>query len=213
MKALDLFSGTGSWKKEFEKNNYEVVSVDISNKFKPTHNVDILKFDYKQYEIGEFDIISAGCPCIWYSQLQNTWIGRYKRDKKTKKLYLYTKEILQKDIEIADKLVLKTLEIIEYLKPRLWFIENPFSSLLKKRPFMVGKKSYRVDYCAYGFLYKKPTIIFTNKLDFKPKVCLKQRCPAKIGKKHIKNNNTIGGGGNPFERYKVPSKLIYDLIN
>ena len=46
MKALDLFSGTGSWKKEFEKNNYEVVSVDISNKFKPTHNVDILKFDY-----------------------------------------------------------------------------------------------------------------------------------------------------------------------
>ena len=181
MKALDLFSGSGSWKNIMKK-THDVVSVDITNygKFDITHQVDILTWDYKIYEPGSFDIISAGCPCIWYSVLQNAWIGRKKRDKKTKKLYTYTRELYEKDLEYSDKLVLKTLEIIDYFKPRLWFIENPYSSKLKKRDFMKDKPFYVVDYCCYGFDYKKSTIIFTNKKNFKPQRCQGLKCPAVI---------------------------------
>tara|TARA_R100000951_G_scaffold99439_1_gene89786 strand:+ start:38 stop:703 length:666 start_codon:yes stop_codon:yes gene_type:complete len=217
--ALDLFTGTGSWKKVMKDLSYNVVSVDITDykgKFNITHKVDILEWDYKIYDKNYFDIISAGCPCIWYSILQRTWINRYKRNKKTKEKYLYTEELYKKDLEYSDKLVLKTLEIIDYFKPRLWFIENPYTSLLKKRIFMKDKPFYIVDYCSYGFDYKKRTIIFTNKKDFKPKLCGKLKCPSIIKSntktKHFLNLNKIGGGSNRLGRYKVPYNLIYDLL-
>jgi hypothetical protein len=210
MNALDLFSGTGSWKKVMNQLNYNVVSVDITDyngRFKLTHKVDILKWNYKQYPNNYFKVISAGCPCIWYSLLQKTWIGRYKKNKTTKKKYLYTKELYEEDLEYADKLVKKTLEIIDYFKignPNLlWFIENPFSSVLKKREFMRDKPFYVVDYCSYGFYYKKRTIIFTNKKDFKPKLCKKQNCPAVVTFKDDKNKKRmlhICNCGNTFRR-------------
>jgi hypothetical protein len=236
MNSLDLFSGTGSWKKVMNDLSYNVISVDITNhkgKFEITHKVDILEWDYKIYDKNYFDIISAGCPCIWYSILQLAWVdgknGRKKKDKITGELYTYTKELYEKDLIYSDKLVLKTLEIIDYFKPRLWFIENPYSSLLRKREFMKDKPFYVVDYCRYGFDYKKTTIIFTNKKDFKPKRCLKNKCKSIIKykkltnskrNKHVRNTGSggdgfqkgVGGGSNRLERYKVPYKLIYDLI-
>jgi hypothetical protein len=235
MNYLDLFSGTGSWKKVAEDLSYNVISVDITDyrgKFNITHKEDILTWDYKKYPNNYFNIISAGCPCIWYSILQLAWIGRKKRCKKTGKLYIYTKELYEKDLEYSDKLVLKTLEIIDYFKkgnPELiWFIENPYSSLLKKRDFIKDKPFYIVDYCAYGFDYKKPTIIFTNKKDFIPKRCLKKKCYSIIKyqkcnnckkKKHFRTTGSwskkqkgVGGGNNRLDRYKVPSKLIKDLL-
>ena len=133
MNVLDLFSGTGSWKKVLEDLGYNVISLDITDhngKFNLTHKVDILEWDYKQYSNDYFKIITAGCPCIWYSVLQLCWIGRCKRDKKTNRLYKYTKELYEKDLEYADKLVLKTFEIIDYFKignpDLIWYIENPF---------------------------------------------------------------------------------------
>jgi hypothetical protein len=180
--VLDLFSGTGSWKKVLQK-THNVISVDIEDykgKHIPTHKVDILSWDYKIYPKNHFDIITAGCPCIWYSVLQNVWIGRHKKNKETGEKYLYTQEKYEEDLKYADSLVLKTLEIIKYFNPRLWFIENPMSSKLKKRWFMKDLPYYDVDYCAYGFLYKKSTRIWTNRKDFKPKRCLKHECPSVI---------------------------------
>ena len=73
MKVLELFSGTHSVGKVLEKEGHEVISVDINDykgKFGPlTHKVDIMKFDYKQYKPGEFEIIWASPPCIYYSTL------------------------------------------------------------------------------------------------------------------------------------------------
>jgi hypothetical protein len=189
-RALDLFSGTGSWKKVMKKTHH-VISVDITDykgKFIPTHKVDILTWDYKIYPKDHFDMISAGCPCIWYSILQRSWLGRYKRDKVTKEKYLYTQERYEQDLEYSDRLVLKTLEIIKYFSPRLWFIENPATSLLKTRPFMKDLPYYDVDYCSYGFLYKKSTRIWTNKKDFKPKRCAKDNCPSIIQYKNKRHH-------------------------
>ena len=63
-----------------------------------------------------------------------------------------------------DKLVLKTLEIIDYFNPEYWFIENPATSKMKDRPFMKDKPFYLVDYCMYSdWGYRKRTRIWTNK--------------------------------------------------
>lgn len=43
---LELFSGTGSVRKEAERKGYKVISVDIDPKASPTICTDILKFNY-----------------------------------------------------------------------------------------------------------------------------------------------------------------------
>ena len=202
MKVLELFSGTGSAEKVCKSLNWESVSVD---KFLPAdYFVDILDFDYKQYPKNHFDIVWASPPCQAYSRLQNSWIGRRRQGE------TFTLQRLNEMINLADRLVLKTIEIIEYFNPKYWFIENPQTGKLKCRPFMKSYHYYDVDYCMYSdWGYRKRTRIWTNRLDFEPKKCNhskhdRQVVPSKRGTKGI--NNLL-------DRYRVPENLILDLFN
>ena len=60
-----------------------------------------------------------------------------------------------RNIELANALVLKTLEIINYCSPVFYVIENPATGLLKHQPFMLNRNYKDVDYCKYGFSYRK----------------------------------------------------------
>ena len=215
-KVLELFSGTHSVGKVCEEKGYEVISVDINDykgKYPPTHKVDIMKFDYKKYKKDEFDIIWSSPPCVYYSILQNSWLGKKKRDKKTKELYTFTKKHMEDDMKIGDMWVKKTLEIIDYFNPSLWFMENPKTGKLKSREFMKDIPYYDVDYCMYcDWGYKKPTRIWTNKKDFKPLVCDK-----KCGNlnKEGKHSTRLGGfrkKTSKLDRYRIPPKLIKSLL-
>lgn len=53
----------------------------------------------------------------------------------------------ERRLEWADSLVKRALEIISYLQPRFWFLENPQRGLLRHRPFMKGIAFVDVDYC------------------------------------------------------------------
>jgi len=205
MKLLELFSGTHSVGKVAKKLNYEVTSLDLAN---ADININILDWDYKIYKPGHFDIIWASPPCASFSRLQNTWIGRMRDGK------IFTKEQLQKDInEQGLPLLDRTLEIIEYFQPKYFFIENPFTGVMKEYmnediPF------YVVDYCAYGYKYQKRTIIWTNIKNFKAKLCNKNH------NGYDKNNNKhiiqLGGENDTTdlnERYSIPPKLIKSLFN
>jgi hypothetical protein len=238
MRVLELFSGTGSVGKVCKELGYDVISLDLKD---ADININILDWDYKQYPIGEFDIIWASPPCDTFSQLRLTWIGRKLKAHNGE---ICSKELLQKDIdEIGLPILRKTEEIIDYFKPKLWFIENPQSGRMKEyidRPF------YDVDYCKYSdWGYKKKTRIWTNKQHFIPLLC-KNDCVNLIpntnihkvnfgGSKMVKDGDRIikvktkeqrikykdfdniqpylkDGGNNRNERYRIPHKLILSLL-
>ena len=179
MKVLELFSGTGSVGKICKQLDWDVVSVDLL--LPADHQVDIMQFDYKQYPKDYFDIVWASPPCTSYSNLQCTWLGRKKKDG-----VIYTKEIMEKNMDEADKLVLKALEIIEYFNCEYWFLENPQTGRLKHRDFMKDIPFYDVSYCMYSdWGYEKRTRIWTNKKDWNNLICDKSgSCGNMIDSQH-----------------------------
>jgi site-specific DNA-cytosine methylase len=217
MNVLELFSGTGSVGKCCKELGWDVVSVDLI--LPADHQVNIMDFDYKQYPKDFFDIVWASPPCTNYSKLQDSWLGRKRKG------VIYTREIQEKEMEEDDKLVLKTLEIINYFNPQLWFIENPGSSKMKDRPFMKDLPFYLVDYCMYSdWGYRKRTRIWTNKKDWENKLC-NGKCGNMVGSLHKTNlgnadrfkranleNVNKYSGTSQQDRYRIPSDLIYSLF-
>ena len=78
-------------------------------------------------------------------------------------------------------------EIIDYLKPRLWFIENPKTGRMKD--FITDRPYYDVDYCCYSdWGYRKSTRIWTNLKRFVPLTCGGSGvCPYMEGKRHVRS--------------------------
>lgn len=200
MKVLELFSGTKSVSKAIT--DAEITSLDILDKFNPTIVADILTWDYTTYAPHYFDIIWASPPCIEYSILKHN-TG------------------MQTDLETADRIVKKTIEILKYFKPSKWFIENPQTSKLKTRSFMQGIPFFDVDYCRFSdWGYRKRTRIWTN-VAYENKLCQREgNCPNMEGRFH---KASFGGQGRPKDytyikvpagdnAHRVPTLLIQELF-
>ena len=178
-RLLELFSGTHSIGKEAHKRGYEVYSLDrdlggecpFNSTYKSFKHFkeDIFKWNYKQYPQGYFDIITASPVCLYWSALRNTWIGRKLKGMDRP----LTREDIQNDIDKYGKpMVDKVREIIDYLKPKHWWIENPKTGKMKS--YITDLDYYDVDYCKYSeWGYKKATRFWTNIKGFKPKICKK----------------------------------------
>tara|TARA_R110001592_G_scaffold342978_1_gene633074 strand:+ start:601 stop:1185 length:585 start_codon:yes stop_codon:yes gene_type:complete len=192
MKVLELFSGTRSIGKCCDMLGWESVSVDLI--MDADHKCDIMDFNYKQYEKNEFDIIWASPPCTEYSIMNNC------RPEK------------MPDIEGANMLVLKALEIINYFNPHYWFIENPQTGTLKNQSFMKDIPFYDCDYCKYNHPIRKRTRIWTNRTDFKPLIC-KKDCGNVKDNKHLSfRYMNIKGINRLHLRYRIPEDLIFSLF-
>lgn len=205
MRILELFKGTGSVSKCFPQ--ADVYSVDILKKYNPTFCGDIMDFNYKQFEVGYFDFIWASPECKVFSQLQRTHIGPNRKWK--------TIEDLENERVKHHKYVLKVLEIIDYLKPKYWFIENPFYSAMKDIPQMKELKSYRFDYCRFDYPYKKPTRIWTNRTDLENHICNceNKRHPFRLGMNNdLLLEGQINDKTNINKKYSIPSDLIHYLL-
>ena len=114
MRLLELFCGTQSVGKAFKKQGWDVVSLDLNPKAGATITADILTWDYTVFEKGSFDFVWASPPCTFYSIARTT--ARSPRN-----------------LELADSIVARTLEIIRFLEPKAWLVENPASGYLKTR--------------------------------------------------------------------------------
>ena len=197
MNVLELFSGTKSVGKICDELGWESISVDMI--LPATHQCDIMDFDYKQYPKDTFDIIWASPPCTEYSAMN------YCRPEKIP------------DIQGANKIVLKTLEIINYFNPKYYLIENPQTGTLKNQDFMKEINYYDVDYCKYNHPIRKRTRIWTNLIGFKPQIC-KKDCDSLLltphgGKKHLSFSRlNIKGVNRLHLRYQIPPELIRSLF-
>ena len=143
-RLLELFSGTGSVGHAFEQAGWEVVSLDADLNAPADIHCDILFFDFSLWPPGHFDAVWASPPCTQYSCARTT--------AKT-----------PRDFVAADRVVCAALAAIHYLCPKVWWVENPATGLLKTRPFMRElPPPLLTDYCMWGFPYRKRTCLWTN---------------------------------------------------
>jgi hypothetical protein len=203
MRLLELFSGTKSVSKAVGHQFTEVINVDIEESLQPTIVTDILTWDYRQYPPGHFHTIWASPPCTEFSMLN------YSRPEKVPNL------------ELADRIVQKTLEIIAYFAPERWFMENPQTGSLKTREYMRDIYYRDFDYCRFSdWGYRKRTRIWTN-VRGDSGLCLgRDACPNMEGGRHKK---ALGNGSYQehwvrgeqkrlHQRYAIPADLITSLF-
>ena len=124
MRILELFSGTGSIGEAFQKEDWEVVSLDVSKTGGATICCDFMVWDFKTLPPGHFDAIWASPVCTHYSCAR-------------------TKAGTPRDFEWADGLVLKTLEIIEYFNPPCLVHRKPTIGIAKDTPLHGKQKLHR----------------------------------------------------------------------
>ena len=112
MKVIEIFCGTKSFTTQCVRAGWDCTTLDNEKKFEPDILIDIMKWDYTDFP--KVDVFWSGTPCTLFSN------ASFKRDP------------VQGNV-----LAQKTLEILEHFKklnPNLiWFIENPWSSLLKQQ--------------------------------------------------------------------------------
>ncbi len=198
MKVLELFAGSRSFSKVAEEMGMETFTSDFNSFDKIDYVVDILNFNINLIPFKP-DIIWASPPCTTFSIASCS--THWTKDKKPK-----TEKCIK-----GIKIIKKTLDIINILKPKYWFIENP-RGLLRKMEFMqnIGIRN-TVTYCQYGDNRMKPTDIWTNNKNWKPKQMCKNGMPCHESAPRGSRTGTQGLKGN-YERSIVPYELCKEIL-
>lgn len=157
MKVLELFAGTRSIGKAFEARGHEVFSVEWNKDFQ---NIDLyadignLTSQEILDKFGRPDVIWASPDCTTFSIAA---ISHHRR----KNPLTENLDAVSDYAKFCDKVDKNVLRLIDELKPKFWFIENPRGGM-RKMDFMQGLPRYTVTYCKYGDSRMKPTDIWTN---------------------------------------------------
>ena len=156
MKVLELFAGSRSFSKVAEEMGMETFTSDIKPFEKIDLVIDILELDndllmQKLFKKGidNIDCVWASPPCTYFSVAS---IGHHWNKDHTPK----TEQAI-----LGVKIVQKTVDIIKFLKPDYFFIENPRGKL-RKLEVVKGIPRATVTYCQYGEDRMKPTDIWSN---------------------------------------------------
>ena len=209
MQLLELFAGSCSISNVAKQHGIDTITTDVEAYDGIDIVSDILSLDYKALNIQP-TIIWASPPCTTFSIASCYVHYRYKDGK-----YIPITEAAKQGI----KFVLKTLEIIQYFKPKYWYIENP-RGLLRRQRIMLNLPRTTVWYCKYNDTRAKPTDIWTNNLcnlfnlkGWQPRPqcfngntkCHHEAAPrgSRTGTQGLKNNH---------ERSKIPAALCIEII-
>lgn len=121
LKVLELFAGTRSIGKAFEKRGHKVFSVEWNKDFE---NIDLYKdigtLEAKEIleKFGKPDIIWASPDCSSYSVAA---ISKHRKRNPTNG----SLEPISEYAKFCDNVNIHVLELIKGLNPELFFIENP----------------------------------------------------------------------------------------
>ena len=198
MNTLELFAGSRSFSKVAEQLGHRVYTSDNQDFEKIDQVCDIFDFDVNKLPYAP-DVVWTSPPCTSFSVAS---IGHHWNKDHTPKT---------EKAELGVAIVKKTIEIIEQLRPKYWFIENPRGKL-RKLDFMQDFLRKTVTYCSYGDMRMKPTDIWTN-FDFATRpMCFNgnKDChhePAPRGSK----TGTQGLKGD-YLRSQIPPALFEDIF-
>jgi hypothetical protein len=199
-RALDMFCGRKSAARILQEHGYEVLTLDNDPKRQPDICIDVLKWDFRsQFPPDHFQLIVACPPCTEYSAAM-------------------TRRARQMDK--ADEVVRRTLEIIEYFKPETWWLETQRNGRLPKRKVVEGLPFVDIDYCRFEDCgYQKPTRFFgsAHVLELDAVLCDGRACPGLVRHKPWKPGVAYhhrwhkGGGAGRVHRetaYHIPQGVI-----
>lgn len=153
MRLLELFCGTKSIGKEFEKVGFEVVSLDFDAQFNATYTADILTVPDDFF--SGFDAVWASPPCNAFTV---ALIGKNWFHDHTPK-----NDLARQGLAILQK----TVRIIKHVNPAMFWMENPRGKMRRMAEVQEFKRN-TVTYCQYGDTRMKPTDIWTN-TDWEPR--------------------------------------------
>ncbi len=151
MRLLELFCGNKCVGKVFEKNKWEVISLDINGKFNASITKDICDWDYAEYDKSHFDFIWASPDCTTFSLACS---GRHRTiadiDGKTEKALN------------GNEMIKSLVKVLQYFDCE-WIVENPRGLLRTYLPLkMVIPFRTTVYYSNYDWLIHKPTDLFSS---------------------------------------------------
>jgi hypothetical protein len=164
MNMIELFCGSGTISKEFEKFGYNTFSVDVRRRVgvcDPDLRKDILDVRLSDIPFHQVNFLWASPPCDVFSKASGGIHWNKDGTPKTEKCQAHI------------KILHKTLKLIEKINPDIFFIENPDAKMKYDKEmikFLIRNNAriIRINLQAYGFPTKKPTLLFTNALDFVP---------------------------------------------
>lgn len=207
MKVLELFAGTRSIGKAFEKRGHEVFSVEWNKDFE---NIDLYA-DIGQLTAGEI-VERFGRPdVIWASPDCTTYSIAAISHHRTKNDATGNLDAVSDYAKFCDKVNQHVLDLIRELNPTYWFIENPRGGM-RKMDFMRGLPRYTITYCQYGDTRMKPTDIWTNHPNpqFKPPCHNGDKCHVNAPRGARTGTQGLNGS---IMRSVIPNELCEHIVD
>ena len=202
---LELFCGTKSVGRVFERRGWTCCSLDMDKRCEPTICCNIL-------DVTPEAILAHGKPdCIWASPL----CTHYSMAR--------TNARMPRDLEGSDRLVQAVLNLAAYFGCP-FFMENPWTGLLKSRAVVAGIPMRIVDYCQcadedFPGRYRKRTAVWTNTA-WQPArgLCVPSECHFCADGKRHDHSAQRGGNGRTSQShslnqlYSIPEGLPEELL-
>ena len=194
--CLDLCAGKGGLSQAFDDaDGWDVVTVDIQEKFDPDICADVL--DLRPSDLPDADVVVGGPPCTTMSVAGNQ-----------------TEHYVdgQPNSEEAQEHVLVAYHVVglaRALSPDWWFVENPRGRMRR----YLGDPTGTITLCQYGYTWQKPTHLWgEHPPSFRYRRCSPGDDCHASGEHGFDGGEDVTHERDPAERAKMPGELSEAIL-